>query len=35
MGTSLEWKIAVGQRRFASGELIGGEEKDRNKHGRT
>ena len=31
MDTSLEWKIAVGQRIFTSGHrTVGGEEKDRN-----
>ena len=34
MDTSLEWKIDVGQRRFASGHRkVGGEEEDRNNHG--
>ena len=36
MGTSLEWKIVVDQRRFASGHrTLGGEEEDRNNHGGT
>ena len=33
MDTSLEWKIVVGQTRFASGHrTVGGEEEDRNNH---
>ena len=36
MDTSLEWKIVVGQRRFTSGQrMVGGDEEDRNNHGRT
>ena len=36
MDTSLEWKIAVGQRKFTSGHrTVGEEEADRNDHGRT
>ena len=36
MDTSLEWKIVVGQRRCTSGHhTVGGEEEDRNNHGRT
>ena len=36
METSLEWKIVVKRRRFTSGHsTIGGEEEDRNNHGRT
>ena len=35
MDTSLEWKIVVGQRRFASGHRMVGEEEDRNNNGGT
>jgi hypothetical protein len=36
METSLEWKTVVCQTRFNSGHrMIGGEEKDRNNHGKT
>jgi len=36
MDTSLEWKMAIGQRRFTSGHrTVGGEEEDCNSHGGT
>ena len=36
MDISLEWKIVVGQERFTSEHrTVGGEEEDRNNHGRT